>query len=218
MGFVLREGLTFCVSGGRAVFLDVQKDRYFGLPDKLDQAFQKLTLDAPTPRGALAALVKLGVLVEAEGSTSLVCATAETRLLRDISTRASTISGMAAARCLLAQYKAIWLIRRHSFGHVLAQIARLGPVVSTCCNDGLEKWEALALSFRAIAPLRPRSDECLINSVALLQLGASMGLRANLVIGVHSLPFSAHCWVQSGDLILNDRLENIEPFEPILVI
>ncbi len=49
------------------------------------------------------------------------------------------------------------------------------------------------------------------------QVLASQGCHANLVIGV-ALPFSAHAWVQSGDTILTDALELVEPYTPILVV
>ena len=31
-------------------------------------------------------------------------------------------------------------------------------------------------------------------------------------------PFSAHCWVQQGDVVLNDTIENVRPFTPIMAV
>jgi hypothetical protein len=42
------------------------------------------------------------------------------------------------------------------------------------------------------------------------------GARASIVFGVTGTPFKAHCWVQLGDQLLNDSLDNVTPFTPIL--
>ena len=43
------------------------------------------------------------------------------------------------------------------------------------------------------------------------------GLRADWVFAVRLWPFAAHCWVQCGDLCLNDDVERLAPYTPILV-
>lgn len=41
MVFRLRDGLSWCECAGRAVFLDLERDRYFCLPDDADVAFRR---------------------------------------------------------------------------------------------------------------------------------------------------------------------------------
>jgi hypothetical protein len=36
------------------------------------------------------------------------------------------------------------------------------------------------------------------------------------VIGVKLNPFAAHCWLQVGDVVLNDLPERVAAFTPIL--
>jgi hypothetical protein len=43
-------------------------------------------------------------------------------------------------------------------------------------------------------------------------------MRANVVLGVKQGPFGAHCWVQHGSEILNDSVEEVLRYRPILVI
>jgi len=38
------------------------------------------------------------------------------------------------------------------------------------------------------------------------------------VIGIRPDPFLAHCWVQHKGLVLNDDIDNVRTFTPILVI
>jgi len=79
-------------------------------------------------------------------------------------------------------------------------------------------WTSIARAFSASAPLRPRADHCLTSSIAFLYAGLAKNLDAQLVFGVHSAPFTAHCWVQSNATVLNDRLEKVKTFTPILVL
>ncbi len=47
---------------------------------------------------------------------------------------------------------------------------------------------------------------------------AHLGLKPDLIFGVSMRPFRSHCWVQVGDIVINDRLDNIRNFTPILVL
>ena len=59
---------------------------------------------------------------------------------------------------------------------------------------------------------------CLLDSIALVRFLARRGLYAQLVFGVTDDPFSAHCWVQAGDLVLNDTVGDVSAHTPIRVI
>ena len=39
-----------------------------------------------------------------------------------------------------------------------------------------------------------------------------------LVFAVMTRPFAAHCWVQLDETVLNDRLDHVRKFTPILVV
>jgi hypothetical protein len=47
---------------------------------------------------------------------------------------------------------------------------------------------------------------------------AAHGLRSSLVFGVRPRPFSAHCWLQRGPVVLNDRLDIIKAYIPVHVV
>lgn len=76
----------------------------------------------------------------------------------------------------------------------------------------------LAAQFARTARLTQAHDRCLPRSLALARHALARGWPVDLVMGVHLRPFAAHCWVQAGTDLLNDRLDNVRPFTPILVV
>jgi hypothetical protein len=61
-------------------------------------------------------------------------------------------------------------------------------------------------------------DQCLLDSLTLVNFLAAQRLFPRWVIGVKTNPFRAHSWVQCGDMVLNDQHENVRRFKPILVV
>ena len=61
-------------------------------------------------------------------------------------------------------------------------------------------------------------DQCLFQSLTLFHFLARRGWYPKLVIAVKMSPFGAHAWLQEGDIVLNDQLDQVLPFTPILVI
>ena len=66
--------------------------------------------------------------------------------------------------------------------------------------------------------LRTAADRCLSRSIALALCLARHHCRANVILGVKLAPFAAHCWAQHGDAVLNDELEEVRRYQPILVL
>ena len=83
--------------------------------------------------------------------------------------------------------------------------------LSDVANDTIRAFEYSKL-------LRTAADRCLARSIALAGCLAATGDQCQVVLGVTSLPFSAHCWAQKGDVVLNDTHEEVLRYTPILVI
>ena len=47
---------------------------------------------------------------------------------------------------------------------------------------------------------------------------ATKGIAATWTFGVRLVPFGAHCWVEYEGAVLNDHLEHVGGFAPILTI
>jgi Transglutaminase-like superfamily len=82
----------------------------------------------------------------------------------------------------------------------------------------LQTTRQLVEAFKRLRPLLPPTrTPCLVNSVVLLEFLAAHGQFPRLVFGVQVHPFSAHCWVQHADIVLNSTLEDVLKFTPIMV-
>lgn len=71
--------------------------------------------------------------------------------------------------------------------------------------------------FHAWIPFAPVSGKCLLRSFILRRLLERQGMSAAWVFGVATWPFSAHCWLQAGEVVLDDTVERVSRFTPILV-
>jgi hypothetical protein len=74
-----------------------------------------------------------------------------------------------------------------------------------------------ACAFAAARGLRGAREACLKEALALLYYLGRAGCAADWVFAVKGAPFAAHCWVQLGDIVLNDSLENVRAYTPIMV-
>jgi hypothetical protein len=73
--------------------------------------------------------------------------------------------------------------------------------------------------FRRLAPLLFTTREfCLRDSLMLVEFLAWHDVFPTWVIGVRTRPFGAHSWVQHDALLLNDTLQHVETFTPILAV
>ena len=63
-----------------------------------------------------------------------------------------------------------------------------------------------------------RSYLCLFDSLALIHFLARFRVFPDWVFGVTADPFEAHCWVQTGGVVLNDTVERVSAFTPIMSI
>jgi hypothetical protein len=76
---------------------------------------------------------------------------------------------------------------------------------------------ALAARFRTASVWLPNSQKCLVRSFLLLCFLHRSGCDAQWVFGVRTWPFGAHCWLQSGDAVLDDAVEALRLYRPIRV-
>jgi len=72
-------------------------------------------------------------------------------------------------------------------------------------------------SFHRWIPYAPVSGKCLLRAFMLLRFLRRHGRDAFWVFGVATWPFRAHCWLQVEDVVLDDDVERVRAFTPILV-
>lgn len=72
--------------------------------------------------------------------------------------------------------------------------------------------------FARLRPWSPVGGVCLKRSHLQLQYLRRLGLDADWVIGVRTWPFMAHCWLQAGPVALDDDVERLVAYTPIMVV
>jgi hypothetical protein len=102
--------------------------------------------------------------------------------------------------------------------HLLASVRR--PAEGLRALIGCEPSPALVAvvqGFQAWLPWTPFQGVCLYRSFMLLRRLQAEGFDALWVFGVRTWPFEAHCWLQVGDVVLDDGADRISAYTPILV-
>lgn len=215
----IRDHLHWCDCSGRAIFLDVEADRYFCLPSAPNDAFLRLaagdTRDSDLK--ALQALVSRGLLVEDGARTAFAAAQIEPPagdLLSDAAPRPGLLRILAA---LAAERRAARLLQTRPFAQVIERAAAGSKRVNLKCEES-PTLHAIVAAFNAVSYLTRDHNRCLVRALAVRATCNAAGIRPKLVFGVTAHPFAAHCWVQHGGTVLVGGLEQARLHTPILVV
>ena len=206
---------TCCLVSDRLFLLDLRQDRYFTVPDSpaasmrawLQRGFACAPPDdvtAPLRRGRILRpgdpeptnALKERVMIP----TALDCPA----VLDD----ATIPRGRQAAAIAAA-----WLRLRLRPLHRILSARHYRSLPQP--RGGSDAISSLAARYELGRAHTPITRNCLLDSLALDSLLARRGLDVALVFGVCPTPFSAHCWLQTPDLILNDSFDHVSRFTPI---
>ncbi len=85
-------------------------------------------------------------------------------------------------------------------------------------DSALDTGRAVRLAgiFAALRLFYARPLVCTLDSLALLEFLAMHRIYPHWIFGVRADPFHAHCWVQLGDTLLNDRIERVARLTPVM--
>ena len=197
--------LFYCRTAHSYIVLDLQQDRYRTLPaDPIDAT------GGPTVHPLLAEAVaspecpppseswfQAGCRVRRDHRVGL------REILRFVSCTLGTERRLRPGQfttnvALFAQRK-----RKHAAAHATFDFDRARAQVAV---------------FDTLRPWWPQNYRCLYDSLALLVFLAASDLFPTWVFGVQEEPFEAHCWVQAGEVVLNDSLESVSAFTPIMIV
>jgi hypothetical protein len=143
--------------------------------------------------------------------------TPESRIEASESTTSAHVPLLWILRFFLACAKIDWQLRTKAFSRTLARIEqrRLRAEYSGAVRN-TPHASSLVAAFQRLRPLYPRSYLCLFDSLALLEFLAGYRILPRIVFGVVADPFQAHCWLQDGSTVINDVLERVGRYKPIL--
>lgn len=117
------------------------------------------------------------------------------------------------ARRMLAAVRATLDARRGLSRLAFEDLIRPGAPRQPAAAEDLQ---ADLAGFEALRPWLPMDGECLSRSYHLWLYLRARGHDAAWVFGVRTWPFMAHCWLQVGDTALDDDVERLLPYHPIL--
>jgi len=215
----LRAGISHRSFADCAIILDINRDRYWRVGSDLALGLDWIEGRRPGPitPETLFRLEKLQLTEPTEG--------ARPRRSTELpSVSASATEGeCGAGRWRIAATVEIALLCAQARLVVRSRplrliIDRLRSARKRKMKQSVGNVEVLAKTFEHHRRLIPLPRKCLPDSLAFLTFAANRGHFPNLVFGVEAWPFAAHCWVQSGDIVLNDAHDHARSFSPILTI
>lgn len=222
MSYRLRSELAYCHVGKRVFLLDLGVNRYFCLPANATDLFIKFTGGAELSTGEA---LKLKPLLEPADidahrartydgqptSLDAVSASAYDRTLPAV----TPVDLVAAVSCL---GRSMIELRLMSLAWNVAQIRSLkNEAWKSETSSELEFGRTLSAFHRIDGYVSPL-NRCLPRSLSLASRLLKQGCQVDLVFGIIDRPFYAHCWVQRGQTVLNDKIERVRDFTPILVV
>lgn len=204
-------GITYCLCDDRAVFLDIDRDRYFCLSSTLNRNFVRTVAHGDTMHNDdVERLQALGIGKPMAGQY-VARPKAPPLPVAQISPSdpAASLLGVSAAHLLVRSR-----LKRWRFARLIIHERQRIPPRSREASD--QKLAGLHSAFLSTSLWIGEADQCLARSIAFRMLAFRLGVAPTLVVGVKLDPFAAHCWVQMGDRVANDSLERVRNFTPIL--
>jgi hypothetical protein len=121
----------------------------------------------------------------------------------------------------------LWAVARASFFRRMRSLEatvdavrnRKARAVLAPSNQDSHQEHALVAVFERLRPfVFSAKDQCLFDSLALIEFLAMFDVFPTWVIGVHTHPFAAHSWVQSGGIVFNGPIGFVRKYTPILAV
>ncbi|RZA16226.1 MAG: lasso peptide biosynthesis B2 protein [Proteobacteria bacterium] len=225
--FRLAPGVHLAVADGFGVFLDLNNDDYTAVPLVSDAGTPQRVLDRLQPH--LASLVEAGLLEEyVQAVFDLPTIPSRSggigQIFDDSDRRPFGLPGREGkglkpsfnetVGVLLACRRASNLLQARSISQVVEAVVRRKPQLKSA---GLRcPLQHHVEIFHRVRPLFPAPYLCLRDSLALIEYLAAKRCAIDWIFGVQMQPFGAHCWIASGNTLLNESVEFAAQFTPIM--
>lgn len=234
--YFLSKHVYWCLTNQHLVFLDLKRDKYLCLDQGDTLAISSALKGWPVSElldrsedsrlnersDKLAGeLLQIGVLTTDEYAGKVLSAAevkmADQSLLDDSTDYTARMSPRHSLYFFSATTLAAAKLRRQSILHLVEQNQRRRiRAFAQWSNFDFSRARALTATFMAYRPLFPIKYRCLFDSLALADYLARYRIFPTWVFGVRMDPFAAHCWIQHDTVVLNDSMDHIRNFTPIM--
>jgi hypothetical protein len=236
--YALADHVFVCVNGEHLVLLDLKEDRYWALEASKTSGLGALvggwpvkpidaTADAESPNPETSEAIEVlrgrGLLADSVPPGKDATPVAATIPARELAAEGDAPAGGGDGSWVgffAASATAKIALRTWPFERVIGRVKRRKTLVGPKAGQlDVERARKLVEAFtRYRVFLFSSKNECLYDSLALLEYLARYGIYADWVFGVQTRPFAAHCWVQHGDIVFNDTVEHVSGYTPIMVV
>lgn len=232
----LHRDAFLCALNDGAVILDLPSNKYIGISSADVHDLESCLVGFEHPRGTRSSgfprqtaatqsivteLLQHGVLTEtlSKGKSATTVGSSPTDTLDAV--LPDLPSCPIFPKHVLTLLHSYWRVRRHIRRENLTPLIRHFQKINgdgRTLSPDLPKLGKLLCVFRRLRPwLYTASGCCLLDSLVLTEFLHRFHLTPTFVIGIQTMPFLAHAWVQVGDLVLNDHPDNVLPFTQLLV-
>lgn len=235
--FYLSTHVYSCVTKEGVIFLDLKQDEYTGLGRAEAGALGTLVHGwpmcerAPAERAlapefdplSLAMQMKeRGLLTEDRAAGKIAAPTALQRaqaaLDHDDLERPPAIRFVDVANFIIAYIVAALGLRWLSLERMARRVGRRRMENGTSSIDVRRARELVGIFYRLRPFAYTARDQCLFDSLVMVEYLSRYRLYPQWVFGVTTGPFAAHSWVQGDGVVFNATLERAREFTPILAI
>lgn len=208
---------------GTGILLDLRKSRYHAAPTPFCEILEAAACGDGAPligTPAVDWLISQGLLrLDSLGPVVRpACPTPALIEWSDDSSLSSRVSARILMKSLALQLVSAFWLKFYSLEKILGSLSIAKASHSNKDSITPVDLDAILAASRATHAWIGEADRCLMKSIALYRLLIMKGITAELVIGVRLAPFSAHCWVQKDGAVLNDRIERVRLFTPIVSV
>ncbi len=241
----LSQNVFHCVVNNYAVFLDSRTNKYFALPgceaaqlvgrirswnwhESLDAA--ECSSSEKPGDDCIKVLLERNMITTDQRigrdavSVSVTRPTRSLRIPSNISPNAQFLPTgcrpRTAVRLAAACITSYLQLRFAPLPRLLRLVNRLRIVgVGTEDLSDLGALTQLSTEFQLLRPyLYTARDACLHDSLTGIRLFAAYSIFPSWIFGVRLSPFAGHCWLQIDDILVNDTIERVRHFTPIMVV
>lgn len=195
------------------VFLDIADEAYLCVVGAGEHL--RLLADgrvAANPEEAAVDLVEAGLLSRQPDGALRV---APPKVRRGLETAPGPWMIGDLASAVAANLKAYRAVENVAFSDLFDLV---DPLAASAFEPPSAELLASAARFDCLAPWLPRAGRCLMRSLQQRLHLARLGHRVAWVFGVRTWPFEAHCWLQAGDVVLDDTPDHAGSFTPIMAV
>ena len=207
--------LGLALASEYAIFLDYRTDRYLLLEPTLNDAVRQAIDGATLSPEAMAQLATaLGQPLSGDDLIKMLVTNAASFVQGPVATRSTARMNLAAAMHLVVAFATLKMGGLHRSLRSVEQLAAREPLLVS--DPAL--LAKLVAAHQWLSRHFTAHDACLLRSLAFARHAFTHRCAVRLVIGVKAHPFGAHCWVSTAEGVLNDDVDAVTPFTPILAL